>query len=159
MKTCPHCGVTKALAGFNRDHTGAQGRHTWCRECEHAYSKQHYEQNRERLLKERREQWASRSEEQKERDRATSRAYRERNRDRLRAADREVAKKKREERWAKKREEHQQRLREIANRYSRPRSRLEELAAAGEDVQPTSDPLEILANFARRLDAEEESAK
>lgn len=75
MKRCTKCRALKFLDEFNRDRSTKDGRSPWCGVCEREYAKQHYEENRDRLLAEDRDRWANRTEEEKEQYRAKERAY------------------------------------------------------------------------------------
>lgn len=50
MKTCKKCGETKALTEFTKAPTNLDGVKGQCKSCDSAYSKLHYEINRERRL-------------------------------------------------------------------------------------------------------------
>lgn len=49
-KACSRCGITKPVEEFNKRTRSKDGLTVWCRLCGRAYSKEHYERNRETRL-------------------------------------------------------------------------------------------------------------
>ena len=45
-KTCPRCGLDKALGSFNHDASGADGLQRYCRQCQRAVSRAWYAAHR-----------------------------------------------------------------------------------------------------------------
>jgi hypothetical protein len=46
QKSCCRCGELKPLSDFNFKNRDAQLLHTFCRECQHAWNRAHYERNK-----------------------------------------------------------------------------------------------------------------
>lgn len=101
MKECRRCSGEKPLADFSPDAAGAQGRDAWCRACRAEAAR------RRRLNPETRAAQAAKQRERRKdpetaaRDRAASRAWKKRNPDKIRAANRSPEKRLNNVAWNK----------------------------------------------------------
>lgn len=60
-KTCTKCGQEKPLREFHRDKRRKDGRHWCCKECKRGIDRQHYQDNKERILQEKKKYHQNRS--------------------------------------------------------------------------------------------------
>ncbi len=51
MKTCSKCKKRKPISKFYKDKTAKNGYRNWCKECRKKYEEIHYQNNKEKILK------------------------------------------------------------------------------------------------------------
>ena len=116
VKCCSGCGVVKSLDDFHRNRAAADGYMARCKECRSAYSRRHYEENRDKIA----ERGRRYREENPDKIAEKNRRYWGENRDKLQERNRRYYEENRDREREKRRrwrEENRDKISELNRRY------------------------------------------